>query len=73
MLYCRSVTGVISALTELLILELRCELVTERGYNCPYNTKSPQHPLVSVLRRRPEAWDDVLNQVCAVCSNEDKL
>lgn len=68
----RSVSGVISALTELLILELRSELVVETGYNCPYNTKLLQHPLVSVLRRRPESWDDVLNQVSAVCSHQDK-
>ncbi|XP_054278841.1 focadhesin [Macrosteles quadrilineatus] len=68
----KSVTGVCSALTELLILELRCRAVAEPSYTCPYNTKNPLHPLVAVLKRRPQAWTEVLNNVSVICTHPDK-
>ncbi|KAG8338287.1 hypothetical protein J6590_005830 [Homalodisca vitripennis] len=70
-LFILSVTGVTSALTELLVLELRCKLADGSAYCCPYNTRSPLHPLVAVLKRRPLAWHDVLNQLSTLCSHSD--
>jgi len=69
----KSVTGVCSALAELLVVELQSQIAAEASYRCPYNTKGPLHPLVAVLKRRPLAWPDVLNHVAALCDHPDKL
>ncbi|KAK0095406.1 hypothetical protein PV326_008454 [Microctonus aethiopoides] len=61
----------IAAICNLLVLELKLRNSTNE-YTCPFFIKAPQHPLITVLIQKPDAWRDVLGQMQSMlhCKSE---
>lgn len=54
--------AVTSAINNLLILDLKVRNFNE-DYTCPYSIKAPQHPLITVLTQKSDAWRDILGHM----------
>ncbi|XP_021931343.1 focadhesin isoform X2 [Zootermopsis nevadensis] len=68
----RNYTGVISSIGALLILDLKARLSENKSYRCPFSLRSPQHPLITVLKQNKDSWFDVFSVMQFICShNED--
>ncbi|KAF2896131.1 hypothetical protein ILUMI_10044 [Ignelater luminosus] len=67
----RSFVGITSAIGDLLQMDLRYKLETTEKYKCSFNLRAPQHPLISILSQKQEAWMDILNKINDFYQNEN--
>ncbi|CAB3385723.1 Hypothetical predicted protein [Cloeon dipterum] len=64
--------SIISAVGELMVLDLKLRLQIGPAYKNPFNLHSPQHPLLTILKRYPNCSDEIVNQISSICNHQDK-
>ncbi|XP_023716355.1 focadhesin isoform X3 [Cryptotermes secundus] len=69
----RNYTGVISSIGALLIIDLKARLSENGSFQCPFNLRSPQHPLISVLKQNKDTWCDVFNIMQFICGHNEEI
>jgi hypothetical protein len=69
----RNYTGVISSIGTLLIIDLKARISENKSYQCPFSLRSPQHPLISVLKENKDTWFDVFNVMQFICSHNEEM
>ncbi|PNF24701.1 hypothetical protein B7P43_G17355 [Cryptotermes secundus] len=69
----RNYTGVISSIGALLIIDLKARLSENGSFQCPFNLRSPQHPLISVLKQNKDTWCDVFNIMQFICGHNEEM
>lgn len=52
-------------------MELKYKLGMNEKYKCPFNLRAPQHPLISILSQKQEAWIDILSKINDFYQNEN--
>jgi hypothetical protein len=69
----RVIGSVISAVGQLMILDLNIRHASGQGYKCPFNLHSPQHPFLTILKRKESSWDEIVNQITSIASSKDEV
>jgi hypothetical protein len=72
-LFNRVLGSVISAVGQLMILDLSIRHASGLGYKCPFNLHSPQHPLLTILKRKESSWDEVISQIATIANSTDDV
>ncbi|XP_035827605.1 focadhesin [Aplysia californica] len=62
----KSILGVIKTVFDLLTLQALALQAASGDYKCPYNLRSPPHPLISVLVNRPDSWHLIVDKMAAL-------
>ncbi|XP_059487543.1 focadhesin isoform X2 [Neocloeon triangulifer] len=65
--------SVISAVGQLMVLDLKLRLQAGQDYINPFNLHSPQHPFVTILKRNQNAWDEIVNEISTICNHSDDV
>lgn len=64
-------SAIISAMSGLLMLDLKSHLRHGETYKCQFKLKTPQHPFITIMEKNPGAIPDVLQQMYALCTHPD--
>lgn len=58
----KNYSSLTSAICDLLVLNLKM-LNFNDDYNCPFSLKAPQHPLITVMILKNDAWRDIFGHM----------
>lgn len=62
---------------KILLLDLKlksAQLKRSEDYHCPFNMKTPQHPVITILLQSKHLdIIDIGNRICAILNHRDKL
>lgn len=61
--FAKTHVGLVPVICDLLIIDMKQKIETDKKYNNEYNLKVPQHPLISILNQHPKAWNNILNKI----------
>jgi hypothetical protein len=56
-----------------MVLDLKIRHASGQGYKCPFNLHSPQHPLLTILKRKESSWDEIVNQITSIANSTDEV
>ncbi|XP_071965906.1 focadhesin-like [Antedon mediterranea] len=67
-----NVSGIVKALVNLLVLQIKTVVSKKTEYNNPYKIRSPPHPLITCLTSRPNTWPTIFHHIQNLFSSSDK-
>ncbi|KAJ9599853.1 hypothetical protein L9F63_009893, partial [Diploptera punctata] len=69
----RNYTGIVPSIGALLVLDLKARLHESNSYKCLFNLKSPQHPLITILKQNKDIWFDVFTVMQYIINNNEDI
>ncbi|XP_067002022.2 focadhesin [Anabrus simplex] len=69
----KNYSGIITAVGQILVIDLRGHLMTGTAYKCRFSMRSPQHPLITILKQKQDCWLDIFNQIQFLCNHNDSV